>query len=156
MTFMIRNRTDEDIQEFLTWTFDGIYSFYDNSIQQEKIDGFIESVHDKRAFTVVNAADEVVGNCEFFNVGDEGEEILAVGVQMKPSLTGKGNGAGFIHAIVEQGRSMLGYDHLELAVADFNERAINVYEKEGFQKKAEFQNEIRGKNYRFIIMFKDW
>ena len=29
---------ERDTQEFLTWRFKGEYSFYDNSIQQEKID----------------------------------------------------------------------------------------------------------------------
>lgn len=156
MTLTIRKRTIEDVNEFLTWTYDAIYSFYDNNIQKEKIEGFKESVHSDRAFSVIDQKGELVGNCEFFNVDDDGEEILAVGVQMKPSLTGKGNGAEFINAIAEQGRIKLNFNHLELAVADFNQRAIKVYENVGFKKKGEFENEIRGNMYNFIIMYKDW
>lgn len=39
MSFIIRKRTEEDVNQFLTWTYEGIYSFYDNNIQEEKVDG---------------------------------------------------------------------------------------------------------------------
>lgn len=159
MEFFLRSRTEEDTNEFLTWCYEGIYSFYDNNIQQEKIDGIINATHSDRAFSVINKEGELVGNCEFFNVSDDEddeEEILAAGVQMKPSLTGKGFGTDFSKAIVQLGRERLHYDRIELAVVDFNKRAIRVYEKVGFLKKGEFENEIRGKNYRFIIMAKQF
>lgn len=71
---------------------------------------------------------------------------------MKPSLPGQGNGTEFFRAIIEQGRQLLKYAHLELAVADFNKRAIRTHEKEGLVKRGEFENKIRGADYNFIIM----
>jgi [ribosomal protein S18]-alanine N-acetyltransferase len=157
MEFTLRYRTEEDTKEFLTWTYEGIYSFYDNNIQQEKIDGIKNAQNSKRAFSVVNQAGDLVGNCEFFDVEEEdGEKVLAVGVQMKPTFTGQGHGAIFCHAIVEEGRKLLGYNHLELMVADFNKRAIRTYQKIGFTEKESFENEIRGNTYQFIVMEKDW
>ena len=156
MQLTIRRRNHEDINEFITWTYDGIYSFYDNNSQKEKIDGLKESVHLERAFSVVDENENLVGNCEFYDVEEDGKNILVLGVQMNPSMTGKGNGSAFVQAIIEQGRERLKFTHLELAVADFNERAIRTYEKEGFRKRDEFENEIRGQTYRFIIMAKDW
>lgn len=156
MQLTVRRRTHEDINEFLTWTYDGIYSFYDNNSQIEKMDGLKESVHLERAFSVVDDNDNLIGNCEFYNVDEDGKDILVLGVQMKPTLTGKGNGSAFVKAIIAQGRERLKFTHLELAVADFNERAIRTYEKEGFKKRDEFKNEIRGQQYRFVIMAKDW
>ncbi|RLQ94574.1 GNAT family N-acetyltransferase [Falsibacillus albus] len=156
MNYKIRKRTKEDVHEFITWTYDGIYSFYDNNIQEEKINGFLQSIDNDQFYSVIDDQGQLIGNCEFFNVGEAPEEILAVGVQMKPSLTGEGNGLTFIQAIIDQGRELLGYDHLELAVAHFNKRAIKLYEKAGFKRKGDFQNNIRGENYNFIIMEKDW
>lgn len=156
MELTIRTRTKDDINEFITWTYDGIYSFYDNNIQKEKIDGFKQSFNSERAFSVIDDKENLIGNCEFYNVNDEGEEILAVGVQMKPSMTGQGYGSKFFSEIIEQGRVLLNYNHLELSVVDFNKRAIRTYEKEGFKKKGEFQNVIRGNTYNFISMTKDW
>jgi [ribosomal protein S18]-alanine N-acetyltransferase len=156
MSFDLRKRTQEDVNEFITWKYDGLYSFYDNDIQEEKINGFLQSIETDNFYSVIDELGELVGNCEFFNVGEAKEEIIAVGVQMKPSLTGKGNGLMFIQAIIEKGRDLKGYDHLELAVVDFNKRAIKVYEKAGFNTKGNFENRIRGRDYNFIIMKKDW
>lgn len=156
MELTIRRRTQEDINEFMTWTYDGMYSFYDNNHQVEKIEGLKESVHVERAFSVVDEKENLIGNCEFYEVEEDGENILVLGVQMKPSMTGKGYGSTFVKTILDQGRERLKFTHLELAVADFNERAIRTYEKEGFWKRSEFENEIRGQTYRFLIMAKDW
>lgn len=156
MELTIRRRTKDDINQFITWTYDGIYSFYDNNIQKEKIEGFEQSINSERAFSVIDDKENLIGNCEFYDISDDGEEILAVGVQMKPSMTGQGYGSKFFKEIIEQGRGLLNYNHLELSVVDFNKRAIRTYEKEGFKKKGEFQNVIRGNTYNFISMEKDW
>jgi [ribosomal protein S18]-alanine N-acetyltransferase len=156
MSYTIRKRTQEDVAEFITWTYEGVYSFYDNNIQDEKINGFLQSVDTDRMYSVEDGQGELVGNCEFFDVEEPSEEILAVGVQMRPDLTGNGNGLVFIKSIIEEGRKMIGFSHLELAVAEFNTRAIHVYELAGFRSKGDFKNSIRGEEYRFIIMEKDW
>ncbi|MEW4224071.1 GNAT family N-acetyltransferase [Rossellomorea marisflavi] len=156
LSYTLRKRTDQDIQEFITWRYEGNYSFYDNPIQEEKVNGFLESGNREGFYSVIDREGRLAGNCEFFQVGDETEDIMGVGIQMKPALTGKGEGRRFFHSIIEEGRRKLGYDHLELAVVDFNVRAISVYERAGFVQKGEFQNNIRGQEYRFIIMEKDW
>ena len=156
MKFFLKVRTEEDTKEFLTWSYDGVYSFYDNNIQQEKIDDIISLTGSDRAFSVVNENDELVGNCEFYHYEDDGKKILALGVQMKPELTGKGHGTEFCKAILEQGREKLKFNYIELAVVDFNKRARKVYENIGFKKIDEFDNNIRGNNYKFIAMSKNY
>ncbi|PAF35716.1 alanine acetyltransferase, partial [Terribacillus saccharophilus] len=49
MEFFIRKRTRNDIKEFVTWTYEDFYSFYDNNIQKEKIESFKQSIHSDRA-----------------------------------------------------------------------------------------------------------
>jgi len=156
MEFTLRRRSEKDVKEFLSWKFEGIYSFYDNDIQVEKIDWIKQSVHSDRAFSVIDEKNNLIGNCEFYDGGDDGEDILAVGVQMKPSLTGNRNGSKFVRSIIEQGREILKFNQLEIIVADFNERAIKTYEKEGFNKTGEYLTEIRGSTYNFIVMTKEW
>lgn len=152
MNFELRVRTESDTQEFLTWSYEGEYSFYDNSFQQEKIDSIRNLTGSDKAFSVYNEENELVGNCEFYDVGDDGEIFYAVGVQMKPSLTGKGNGLVFCKAIIEHGRKVIGFNQLGIAVADFNKRARRVYEKLGFKFVEEQVWNIRGNDYKFIIM----
>ncbi|MFC7785446.1 hypothetical protein ACFQWC_13190 [Rossellomorea sp. GCM10028870] len=43
MELTIRRRIEEDVHEFITWAYEGIYSFYDNNSQAEKIEGLKES-----------------------------------------------------------------------------------------------------------------
>lgn len=155
MEFFLIKRTEEHTKEFLNWCYEGIYSFYDNNIQKEKIENIISLTGSDMAFSVVNEKGELVGNCEFYDVSDEDEDtILAVGVQMKPSLTGNGYGEEFCRVIINEGREKLNYKYLELAVVDFNKRAKRVYEKIGFKEIGEEYFVIRGDKYRFIIMAK--
>lgn len=157
MEFFLRKRTEKDTKEFLTWCYEGIYSFYDNNIQQEKIDDIISLTGSDRAFSVVNEKEELVGNCEFYDISDDEENtILSVGVQMKPSLTGKGHGEEFCRAIINQGRECLNYNYLQLSVVEFNKRAERVYEKIGFKKIDEAYYVIRGNEYKFIVMDKEF
>lgn len=156
MNFEFRIRTESDTQEFLTWSFEGEYSFYDNGIQQEKIDSIVSLTGSDKAFSVYNEDNELVGNCEFYDVGDDGEILYAVGVQMKPILTGKGYGEAFCKAIIEYGRKVIGFNRLGIAVADFNKRARRVYEKLGFELIEEDVWNIRGNDYKFIIMEKNF
>ncbi|MCA1054131.1 GNAT family N-acetyltransferase [Rossellomorea aquimaris] len=156
MSYSLRKRTKEDVAEFITWTYEGIYSFYDNNIQEEKITAYLQSVDKDLFYSVIDDHGRLIGNCEFFDVGDAPEVVMAVGVQMKPTLTGKGGGLEFIQSIIDVGREIIGFNHLELAVVEFNERAIRVYEQAGFKRKGGFQNKIRGEEYRFIIMERDW
>ena len=67
---------------------------------------------------------------------------------MKPSLTGQENGSAFVHAVVEYGRELLGFN--------LNKHAIRTYEKIGFKKRGGFGNEIKANSYNFISMAKDW
>ncbi|GKX29486.1 N-acetyltransferase [Vallitalea longa] len=156
MNFELRIRTESDTQEFLTWSYEGEYSFYDNAIQQEKIDNIKSLTGSDKAFSVYNEKNELVGNCEFYDVGDDGVLFYAVGVQMKPSLTGQGHGLTFCKAIIEHGRKTLGFNELGIAVADFNKRARRVYEKLGFEFVEDQVWNIRGNDYKFIIMEKNF
>jgi len=156
MELTLRRRSEEDVKEFLSWKFEGVYSFYDNDIQVEKIDWIKQSVHSEKAFSVIDEKDNLIGNCEFYDGGDDGEEIVAVGVQMNPILIGKGLGSKFVHSIIEQGKEILEFNRLEITVADFNERAVKTYENEGFVKTGEYPTEIRGNTYNFISMIKEW
>jgi len=50
----------------------------------------------------------------------------------------------------------LGFNHLLLAVVDFNKRAIRTYEKIGFKKRGGLDNRIKANSYNFISKAKDW
>lgn len=148
MNFEFRITTKNDVQDMLTWEYEGIYSFYNNSIQKEKIEwieSFIDSDND---FSIYNEHNELVGNCSFYYI----EEFFCVGVQMRPDITGKGFGTEFVKSIINFGKQKYNYKYIDLTVAKFNKRAIKVYDKLGFKVIEEFVNTIRGSDYDFIAM----
>ena len=60
-------------------------------------------------------------------------EILDIGLGRKPVLCGKGYGYFFVKAGLEFAQSNFNVRQIRLTVAEFNTRAIHVYEKIGFQ-----------------------
>ncbi|HCQ91133.1 MAG TPA: GNAT family N-acetyltransferase, partial [Clostridium sp.] len=57
-----------DIEDILTWKYDGIYSFYDNSIQKEKIEWIESFIDSDDNFSIYNEQNELVGNCSFYYI----------------------------------------------------------------------------------------
>ena len=60
------------------------------------------------------------------------EELLDVGLGLRPDLTGRGLGLAFVRAVLAHAgatRAPAGY---RLTVAAFNRRAVRVYERAGF------------------------
>ena len=148
MKLEFRVPTKSDVDDILTWKYDGMYSFYDNDIQKEKME-FIESFVDSDDnFSIYNDNNKLVGNCSFYYI----EEFFCVGLQMRPDLTGKGFGIEFAKSIIDFGREKYKLNYIDLTVAKFNNRAIKVYEKLGFKVIDEFVNTIRGNDYDFLAM----
>ncbi|WBW95987.1 GNAT family N-acetyltransferase [Oceanirhabdus sp. W0125-5] len=137
-----------DVEDILTWEYEGIYSFYNNNVSKEKIEfikSFIDSDND---FSIYNEFNELIGNCSFYYIG----EFFCLGVQMRPTITGKGFGTEFVKSIIEFGKEKYNLSYIDLTVAKFNKRAIKVYDKLGFEVVEEFVNTIRGVDYDFIAM----
>jgi len=148
MKYKFRLRTEEDVKEFLTWKFEGIYSFYDNDIQKEKIDYYLESVNKENLFSIYDSEDKLIGNCEYEII--DGDFVF--GVQLKPELTSKGLGESVIRDIIEYAKNNYNHETLHLGVVKFNERAIRLYTRVGFVVEEEMVWNIRGNDYEAVIM----
>lgn len=148
MKLQFRVPTISDVEDILTWKFEGIYSFYDNDIDVNKMEWIKSIVDSDNDFAIYDEHNRLIGNCGFEYI----DEFFCVGVQMRPDITGKGFGTEFVKAIVEFGKQKYNLEHIDLMVAKFNKRAIRVYEKLGFKVVEEFVNTIRGNDYDFMTM----
>lgn len=148
MKLEFRVPTKSDVEDILTWKFEGIYSFYDNDIDVNKMEWIKSIVDSDNDFAIYDEHNRLIGNCGFEYI----DEFFCVGVQMRPGITGKGFGTEFVKAIVEFGKQKYNLEHIDLMVAKFNKRAIRVYEKLGFKVVEEFVNTIRGNDYDFMTM----
>jgi ribosomal-protein-alanine N-acetyltransferase len=143
---------EEYANEIIDWHYDGIYSFYDMTADKEDLEEFKNPDNWDSYFAVLNEEGELVGNyCYWFD-----NEILNIGFGIKPELTGKGLGQEFVLEGIKFLIDKLDYKekYIELQVAEFNKRAIKVYERIGFEFVEEFMQKTNGGEYKFIRMRK--
>lgn len=141
--------------EILDWKYEPPYDFYNNELNPQSFKELLENSY----YVVVDEQKKIVG---YFCIGDcakvpigvhfgaYNEDFIDIGIGMNPVLTGKGFGAtffSFILSFIEENFLKVPF---RLTVANFNQRAIRLYKKFGFEKEMEFD---RG-DTRFITMVK--
>ena len=160
MRFSFRPMTEPDARSVLSWRYEGPYAFYNvdsddpGDVIREMLDGTHWAVEDERGYLVgflaIGPSAQVEGG---HRAGAyERHEGLDIGLGMRPDLTGKGAGLGFVTACVEFARRELGATTLRLAVAIFNERAIRVYERVGFRRGPVFPSRSPAGEVDFLLM----
>jgi ribosomal-protein-alanine N-acetyltransferase len=121
----VKLRTEPATQEVLCqrgeWQYDPPYDFYDD-------DGL--SVLNPERFDIVR--DETGAFVGFFYFEERGDDVF-YGLGLRPDLTGRGLGLEFVQAGVALARERFGRRRIILDVAEFNERAMKVYERAGFR-----------------------
>ena len=66
------------------------------------------------------------------------DEALDVGAGLRPELTGQGHGAAFLGAILEFGRRHFATRGFRATIASWNERALRMAERAGFERGPRF------------------
>ncbi|KKK38113.1 hypothetical protein WQ57_09840 [Mesobacillus campisalis] len=144
MQLNIRNMNTDFAEEILDWKYAAPYDFYNNELTSDALKEMLENQY----YAVLDQNDKLVG---FFCIGDSArvpignqfgaysEELIDIGIGMKPELTGQGFGFTFFSFILEHIQGNFNDVQNRLTVAKFNQRAIHLYEKFGFVKKIEFK-----------------
>lgn len=153
MVLEFKKPTEHDAKEISTWKYDGIYSFYDNDKTEAKQEWALNIFNEENTFIIYDK-NELIANCCFDY--DEDEDKILFGIQMKPSLTGKGMGTEIVNKALNWGKEKYEFNNIFLLVAKFNSRAIKVYEKLGFNQTDEFVWNVNGEVKEFIEMKKEY
>jgi ribosomal-protein-alanine N-acetyltransferase len=111
--------TDADAATLDSWRYEPPYDFYN---------GEDEPVRNPERFHAVRDEGDIVGFYYFQEKGD----AVEIGLGLRPDLTGRGHGLGFVRDGIALARRLFGERQLILNVAAFNERAIGLYERAGF------------------------
>jgi [ribosomal protein S18]-alanine N-acetyltransferase len=147
--FEFTKMTDEEAQEIAGWRYVPPYDFYDWVSNPDDLAEFLDP--HRRGDDYFSAFDEkgaLVGSFRFKRDG----KVVGVGLGLRPDLTGKGLGHGFLVAGLEFARRSFSPEVFRLAVATFNERAIKVYEGVGFVQGWIYRHETNGGVYEFLEM----
>jgi ribosomal-protein-alanine N-acetyltransferase len=136
----------EDIAN--NWKYEGVYSFYDMTEDVEDYEEIISpTLRGDRYFSVIED-EKLIG---FFCVEQDNNDI-EIGLGLKPELTDKGSGLGFVKTILEFVSCNYKFESVILSIADFNKRAIIVYERAGFVATKKIKVNTNGGVYDFVVM----
>ncbi|WP_211748444.1 GNAT family protein [Paenibacillus sp. Marseille-Q4541] len=148
--------TEAYARDIATWTYPEPYQFYsmgdDEETIHELMDGSYHAALDEQGeligFICTGEAARVPGGyaAGIYN----NDQQIDIGLGMRPDLTGNGLGASFLVEGLHFIWNNKNQKNVQLVVATFNERAIKVYERVGFQKGRTFLSRDR----EFIVMNK--
>lgn len=144
-TYTFAPLTPADVAAISTWRYDGPYSIYSMGGDPDDPDEDPGELLDRRSpyYAVRGVEGHLVG---FFGYGTAAEpwdhaeptlyanaaRMLAVGLGMRPDLTGRGLGLAFVRAGLEFAVEQFAPASFHLYVYPWNLRARRVYERAGF------------------------
>ena len=151
-TYRFRQMSNGEAREVSRWHYEPPYDFYDAASDPDDLEELLDPERRKDAY--FSAFDEEGTLVGFFQFESEGA-IVDVGLGLRPDLTGRGLGVGYVLAGLEFARERFSPERFTLSVATFNERAIEVYERAGFRRGAVYTHHTNGADYPFLPMARD-
>ncbi|HDR3344715.1 TPA: GNAT family N-acetyltransferase [Bacillus cereus] len=132
--------TKEEAKKINTWTYEEPYSLYSFSGEKEVIEELLDGTYygccddqgDLIGYFCFGANAQVPGGRDANLYG--GEDVIDIGLGMKPALTGKGIGKEFFQAGIAFATKEFNAKMFRLSVATFNTRAITLYKNIGFKQ----------------------
>jgi ribosomal-protein-alanine N-acetyltransferase len=156
--YVFEPMSDEQARAVVAWRYEAPYDFYDVANDPEGLEELLGPPERREGYYAVLSDDELVGffcygpggRLQDFDYPDDGS--VDVGLGLRPDLTGRGRGLGFVRAGLEFGRRSFSPAGFRLFVATFNERAIRVYERAGFRRLEVFVRYKDGVDQPFLLM----
>ena len=130
--FVVRDMTRADADAIAPWRYEPPYDAYDWSEDPADLADLLDPAGWGDVWFAVDDADtgELVGFAELHVIDD----LVEIGLGMRPDLTGRGLGAPFTEAILHFARERWGPVRFGLDVLPWNERAMRAYERVGFSR----------------------
>ena len=152
VAFDFRAMTAADAQVVAAWHYEDEYAFYDATADDDDL----AELQDPREWGLrYFSADDTAGALVGFLVLKASEGIVEIGLGLRPDLTGKGLGLDFVLAGLEFATARNGHPSFELRVAVFNERAMTVYRRAGFEIVERYVHETNGGSHPFVRMVRE-
>lgn len=135
-----------------TWQYDAPYSMYDPS--DDDIAHFTDPSN--AYFAITNEAGTLIAYRCFgadgqVPGGDYRADALDTGGGMRPDLTGRGLGLVVMEAGLEFGQDLFAPPAFRVTVAAWNERALRVCEKAGFEPVQHFAHARDGRPFVVLV-----
>ena len=136
--------SEADARSILEWRYNPPYDWYNPPpLSDEAVANLIDP---QWQFHSIKAGDASVAYASFGNDGrvtggDYSDPAIDIGLGLAPALTGRGLGAIVLQAILDFAKTTFQSPAARLTVARFNQRAIRLYDRLGFEPTQEFTHE---------------
>jgi [ribosomal protein S18]-alanine N-acetyltransferase len=122
---------DTYASEVATWHYEPPYDFYDVASDPADAALMRDPTRSEHFRAVFADGDERLHAFWYF---DWHEDVVEVGIGLRPDLTGRGHGESFLRAQLDYASESWRPNTFRLFVAAWNERAIRLYERLGFRE----------------------
>ena len=158
MYFTFQPMDEASALDILEWHYEAPYDIYDpsNGDVEAAIQCFLDP---QNAYhTMTDGQGDLVAYCCFgpdgqVLGGDYSAAALDIGLGVRPDLTGQGCGLVYSGAVVDFARRTFASAAYRVTVADFNKRALRVWEKAGFRLEQTFRR--IGDGRLFVILVRE-
>jgi RimJ/RimL family protein N-acetyltransferase len=144
--FLFAPPTEQEAQEIAAWQYEGPYTLYNSPGDEleESAAYLLDPVN--QVYAVHAPSGELIGYCSFGADAqvpgfDYDQSALDVGAGMRPDLTGQGRGGEFMGAILDFGRQRFNPPAFRATIASWNERALRMAGRSGFERIVTFPRE---------------
>lgn len=150
--------SEANARAIASWRYQPPYDLYNpNSGDTEQVvQGFLDP--ENAYYSITDENGDLVAYCCFgpdgqVPGGDYRLSALDIGLGVRPDLTGLGRGRRYVRAVLEFARRTFAPVALRVTVAQFNRRALRVWEKAGFRRVQAFHREHDG--VAFAVLTRD-
>jgi len=137
--------TRAEAREICTWEYQPPYEIYNlnNSPTPEEVEAMLNPLYDYHA--IRDEGGSLVAFCSFGEDarvagGCYAEEVLDIGIGIRPDLTGQGLGKDFTQAVLAFAEQRFSPKVMRVTIAAFNQRAQQVCINAGFIQTDSFVN----------------
>ena len=122
----------------LSWRYDPPYDVYNSEIGEIGEDVRYLLDPKNNYYSIIDEDANLLGFCCFGRDarvpgGDYRAQALDIGMGLRPDLTGKGHGIIYVNAVLDFARRTFASNTFRVTVAEFNKRALRVWEKAFFR-----------------------
>jgi ribosomal-protein-alanine N-acetyltransferase len=148
-TLTIAALTQPEAEAISDWHYDPPYDFYDLHADHRDLAELLDPERrGDRYFAAHDGAGELVA---YFGLHHDAG-VVGVGIGLRPELTGRGLGLSVLEQGLAFARERFAPRLFRLSVAEFNARAIAVYERAGFVRTRSYVHETNGGALAFVEM----
>jgi RimJ/RimL family protein N-acetyltransferase len=138
------------VDAIIGWRYEPPYDFYNIPADPEDLEELGDRKEWGRTLFAAFSGDELAGFASIVR----NNWLVTLGLALRPDLTGRRLGPAFFGAVLEHARSLHGPSPFRLIVAEFNQRAIKVYARAGFETTKRFMHRTNGGDWPFLEMIR--